>query len=233
MGGWDCGSVHHVSTVFAESLEALRAGRGPEVPPWQLDLCESPLEREFYRALWPWLSPDVKLELQAKALTRFGTFRFDFFFIGPARRVVVECDGTTYHDETRDEYRDAITIGYGHADEVIRFHSKQVFGRTLDCVWLLSAWHPWIFSKRGRITLEKLASRAAREGYTHMLHDMVHWMYEDDEDPQGFIAYRRRKEDDRSALWRVYFDEAEDAPHCSFERLTARPEWLLKLMGLQ
>jgi hypothetical protein len=77
------------------------------------------------------------------------------------RRVAVECDEKEFHDESRDEWRDAMILGAIGLAAIYRFPGGALHYHTEDCLYLLSRWEPGIFNERGRTKLERLATLPA------------------------------------------------------------------------
>jgi hypothetical protein len=71
---------------------------------------ESPIEELFIEGLERYLSPHPKVIPQYELVTPNGRFRLDFLLIMCNQRIGVECDGHDFHDEWKDEWRDAIIL---------------------------------------------------------------------------------------------------------------------------
>jgi hypothetical protein len=123
--------------------------------------CESPIESDLEYALGKYLAPSVHVKRQAWVQTSYGNFRLDFELHLGTLRVGVECDGADFHDEYRDEWRDATMLGEGLIDEVIRFAGKDLVYRLNDCLHVLFRLHPELFAERAHYALTKLASEHA------------------------------------------------------------------------
>jgi hypothetical protein len=82
---------------------------------------ESPLEDSFAWNLSKHLRRDTRLEKQVVVSTVCGAFRMDFVATSAAgQRIAFECDGAEFHEFRRDEWRDAMILGGGGADSIIR-----------------------------------------------------------------------------------------------------------------
>lgn len=100
---------------------------------------ESPIETAFREAIeHRFRQLDVALEPQVEAVTPWGSFRFDFMLRVGGRRLAIECDGREFHNEGRDEWRDAVTLGTRCADEVWRFPGGLIHRRIEVCLLLLA-----------------------------------------------------------------------------------------------
>lgn len=124
---------------------------------------ESPLENLVFDQLAKRLPAGVLLQTQVPANTLCGTFRLDSMATVQNRRIGIECDGKEYHDEYRDEWRDAMILGDGHTDEIIRLRGCDLAYHFDDCVFLLSKIQPLLFSGRHIDVVERLASARAKE----------------------------------------------------------------------
>lgn len=92
-----------------------------------------------------------KIETEVPVASPWGHFRFDFVLTSPSgTKLAIECDGAQFHDSWRDEYRDAVTLGSGCADEVWRFTGATIHKWPWVCVYLLTLEHPEAFRRRLR-----------------------------------------------------------------------------------
>lgn len=125
---------------------------------------ESPLEDAFAWGLSKVLHPGTILEKQVEVKTICGDFRLDFVATAVAgRRVAYECDGAEFHEQQRDEWRDAMILGANAVDSIIRLRGSDLTYHLDDVLWLLSKWDPDVFSDRSQKILFQLASD--RAGY--------------------------------------------------------------------
>lgn len=123
---------------------------------------ESPIEDLLLDAVRPLLAASARITPQVDVDTACGRFRLDFVIEGAGLRVGVECDGAAFHDESRDEWRDAMIIGGQCVDEVFRFRGADLHHRIEDCLYVLARSHPYLFSERGAHKIERHASEEAR-----------------------------------------------------------------------
>jgi hypothetical protein len=119
---------------------------------------ESPLENLFFDQLLKRLPRGTPFETQVTVPTLCGTFRLDMMATVQGRRIGLEVDGKEYHDEYRDEWRDAMILGDGRADEIIRFRGCDLTYHLDDCLFLLSRMQPLLFCERQAGVIERLAS---------------------------------------------------------------------------
>ena len=139
---------------------------GPYEPPF-----ESPIEDTLAWFLVKYLSLDVSLNKQYKVRTICGEFRVDFAAVAKIGRYRVgyECDGRNYHDEWRDEWRDAMILGDGLLDSIVRFRGSDITFHVNDVLYVASCWDPVMFPERGTTNLCFLASSEAKA--SAVIHD--------------------------------------------------------------
>lgn len=124
---------------------------------------ESPLEEYFAENLTKYLDPAVQFAEQVEIPTLGGLFRLDFLATMESWRVAFECDGRDFHrDAIRDECRDSLILGTQAVDVIYRLRGSDLFHHLEDCLFIASQCDPALFSERGRVNLERLASDEAR-----------------------------------------------------------------------
>jgi hypothetical protein len=196
-----------------------------------MDNFESPLENLFFDQLLKRLPRGVPLEIQVPAPTLCGTFRLDMLATVQNRRIGIECDGKEYHDEYRDEWRDAMILGDGQADEIIRFRGCDLTYHLDDCFFLLSKVQPLLFSDRHLQVVERLASDRARrfaEGETDwQCGAMVTYGYVEKSRAEDFVDIRRRTREGQTTgvgreFWAVYHRFASERGGGSLDEMIQR-----------
>ena len=126
--------------------------------------CESPIEEHFAWGLTKHINLTTVVKTQFPVSTICGNFRLDFVLIDDkGHRVAYECDGAKFHDGSRDEWRDAMILGGGHVDAIVRLPGSEINFRLNDALYLASRWDPSFFSDRGHIQLKRLASKPAHD----------------------------------------------------------------------
>ena len=131
----------------------------PYDPPY-----ESPLEDVFAWSLSKYIDRDVDLFKQFEAPTICGQFRIDFVAVAPTGyRVAYECDGADFHEDSRDEWRDAMILGAGHVDSIVRLRGQDIVHRINDVLLVASRWDPELFTDRAKHNLNRLASQRSRD----------------------------------------------------------------------
>ncbi len=124
---------------------------------------ERPLEDEFAWQLVKYLQPITGLQYQVKIETPCANVWVDFVVEHGTRRIGFEIG--SLHAETDPEqegYRDALVIGSGALDVLYRFRGADLLYRPHDALLLAAAWDADLFTPRGRINLNTLASAEAR-----------------------------------------------------------------------
>jgi len=90
------------------------------LPPHDVDLCESPIERRVYLGL-------LQHRLHATPQYRLGRYRIDLAF--PSQMVAIECDGKDFHtspkQKAHDKKRDIFMQEKGW--KVLRFSGKRIY----------------------------------------------------------------------------------------------------------
>ncbi len=125
---------------------------------------ERPVEDEFAWHLVKYLEPSAGLAYQYRVETPFTRFWIDFVVEYGGRHIAFECsDLFTDADETA--YRDALIVGSGAIDVLYRFRTEDLLHHLHDVLLLISRWEPALFSRRGHINLQTLASQTALAEY--------------------------------------------------------------------
>lgn len=123
---------------------------------------EHPLEDEFAWHLVKYLDPESALGYQVRFDTPVANLWVDFVVEIGSRRVGFECS-TLYEDENELALRDALLVGSGALNTLYRLRGVDVMYRLHDVLYLISQCDRSLFSARGRINLDTLASSEAHE----------------------------------------------------------------------
>lgn len=123
---------------------------------------ERPIEDEFAWHLVKYLDPRAGVQYQARVETPAGPFWVDFLVElpepqGTVRRIGFEISEPEA-DAEADALRDGLLVGQGALDALYRFDSHDLLYRLHDALWCVRAWDASLFSQRGRVNLETLAS---------------------------------------------------------------------------
>lgn len=127
---------------------------------------ERPVEDELAWHLVKYLDPEAGLLYQYRALTPAGPVWVDFVIEtvlpgGLVRRVGIDLTESA-DDLASAEMRDALLVGTGALDAHYRLPASAARTRLLDALAAFSACEPGLFSERGLVNLERLASDDAR-----------------------------------------------------------------------
>lgn len=129
------------------------------MPPLYEPPYDSPIEDTFAKFTEKYFSPEVILNTQVEVTTICGLFRLDFVAIDSnGKQTGFECDGKEFHEESRDEWRDAMILGSSNIDEIYRIGGKEITYRIEDVFWAISNWSPWLFNDRQKYNLSRMAS---------------------------------------------------------------------------
>lgn len=124
---------------------------------------ERPLEDEFAWQLVKYLQPISGLQYQVKIETLCAHVWVDFVVEHGARRIGLDIGNVGEEsDEDQKRYRDALILGSGALDVLYRFRGADLMFRPHDALHLAAKWDPNVFSPRGHINLNTLASGEAR-----------------------------------------------------------------------
>jgi len=137
---------------------------GTHIPPTYSPPYDSPIEDSFALCYVKYAAPDIDFIPQFKVNTLCGTFIVDFALIGQSGyRIGVECDGKDFHEESRDEWRDAMILGENHIDAIYRVRGCDIQHHIEDVLFLLAELEPNLFDARAVLNLSVLASPEVKE----------------------------------------------------------------------
>jgi hypothetical protein len=124
---------------------------------------ERPIEDELAWHLVKFLHPEAALDYQVRFETPAGPFYTDFVVEVPlgdsTRRVGFEI--TDALDPEHTVLRDALLVGGGHLDALLRLSPDDLLYRMHDVLLFALRLRPELFGTRGRVNLETLASTEA------------------------------------------------------------------------
>jgi len=179
---------------------------------------ESPIEEMFAWDFGKYCAETLDLRKQVSRQTRCGVFRVDFLaYLNGGFRVALECDGIAFHESLRDEWRDAILLGDDHVDAVVHMRGPDLFYHGNDVLYVLTRLYPELFSERGLVLLDRLASDAALKTMTWVSPGVAHVEYPEDEELDApaadlWVVHRSRHMlRVASPTWRRYHDFATAA----------------------
>ena len=109
------------------------------------------------------LADGTGIQDQARVQTPYAEFTVDFLIeLGKHRVGFMLGHMDNENERAESSFKDAMLIDSGGLDVIYRFRTDDLEERLYDCLQLISAWNPSLFSYRGRINLETLASVEAR-----------------------------------------------------------------------
>lgn len=119
----------------------------------------TPLHDALAWHLVKYLAPALGLRSHPRPESSIPLPTADFLVESGRRRVALILTDSTSNDT--EWHRDALWIGEGHADAVLRFRIADLEHRLPDALYLWTRWMPALFSERGRTNLSTLASPVA------------------------------------------------------------------------
>jgi hypothetical protein len=172
---------------------------------------DSPIEDLLAYNIVKYLDSSVSLLEQYEVSTICGNFRLDFVVQQNNLKYAIECDGRDYHKLQRDEWRDAMILGSGALQYIYRLRGTDLYKHIDDCIYLISQNHPYLFSDRGLINLEVLASEESKEQNWRRAPSLLSVIYCDEdgyinENDSIMIFYKSIYQ---PGLWKKYFDWAQ------------------------
>ncbi len=175
---------------------------------------ESPLEDLFALNVVKYLRSSVGFDKQVKAETICGKFRMDFVVYCGSKKVAFECDGQGYHEDLRDEWRDAMILGAGAVDTIYRLRGSDLTYYLEDCLFIVSQWEAEIFSERALINLKVLASDEARSHRIKKCNSiaMITYRQQSNSITPFFVWIERRSHQippGKRVFWQRWFDYAK------------------------
>ncbi len=162
--------------------------------PFDIDLCESPIEELFAYNVCKYLSEDSQLKPQVSIPTLCGSFRLDFMISNiSGLNIGVECDGKDFHDARRDEWRDAMILGdNSDIQGILRFRGVDIKYRINDLLFLTSKIYPLLFSERGKANLKILASNEVKRDVFSSTETFLRVRYSDGENENHCLLVEHR-----------------------------------------
>jgi hypothetical protein len=124
---------------------------------------ESELDDVLARHLVAYLVPAASLTYRARLGTGYSSCRFDFLIDLGTRRIAIDYTDTPHNPEAAlVEDNDALALGSGNVDVVVRVRRQDLEERLFDCLHLVGKWEPCLFTPYGRRVFARRASEAAR-----------------------------------------------------------------------
>lgn len=124
---------------------------------------ETELDDVLARHLVAYLVPAASLSYKARVWTGYSGCRFDFLIDLGTRRLAIDYTDTPHNLETAlVEDNDALALGSGNVDVVLRVRRRDLEERLYDCLHVIAKWEPCLFTPYGQRVFARKASEAAR-----------------------------------------------------------------------
>jgi very-short-patch-repair endonuclease len=155
---------------------------------------DSPIEDKFAYHATKYLLQDLQFHTQYEVITICGKFVVDFVAISPSgKKIGIECDGKDFHNKARDEWRDAMIMGDDRLDSIYRLRGVDLTYFMNDVLYILSRCEPDLFSQRGHLNIETLASTEIQDIKVEKNQTTFYIQMKDDETDQiSHILIERR-----------------------------------------
>lgn len=124
---------------------------------------ENELDDMLARNLVAYLVPAASLSYKAQVWAGSSSCRFDYLIDLGTRRIAIDYTDTPANPETAlVEDNDALALGSGNVDVVLRARRRDLEERLYDCLHLIAKWEPALFTPYGHRVFTRRASEAAR-----------------------------------------------------------------------
>ena len=188
---------------------------------------ESPLEELFIEKLEKYLSPKTEIIPQFEIETIAGKFRLDFLLTIDNKKIAFECDGANFHDEWKDEWRDALILGTRQIDIIYRFRGKDLHTFLDDCIYLIYYYDKDLFNDRYPLIAHQLISddlkrQVVEKQFSNHERNCVYYkITNEDEEYLGWmlLVMERRNKDYKYGHWNVLFEIARKNPGQNLQQL--------------
>jgi hypothetical protein len=175
---------------------------------------DSPIEDSFAKYAEKYFNQEVSMDTQVEIITICGNYRLDFVVTGTnGKKTAIECDGKEFHNESRDEWRDAMILGSSDIDEIYRIKGKEITYRIEDVFYALSVWSPWLFDDRQKYNLQRIATEEVLKSNILPEDSIFSVNYIDAESEQlnQFYLEKRHKNipEGMRQFWQVAFNYAQ------------------------
>ena len=194
---------------------------------------ESPLEELFIEQFEKYLSGKVDIISQYEVNTNAGKFRLDFVIESDKKKIGIECDGKEFHNEWRDEWRDALILGSNQVDTIYRFRGKDLACFINDCIHIIYHYDKEIFNERYSQIYNQLITNDLKEyinsnpsfkDETNRL--SVRTTNEDGHETGGWmqIIVERRNKNNRESQWNVLYEFSKQHPGLNIDQIITERE---------
>ena len=175
---------------------------------------DSPIEDSFAYNMVKYIDPEAKLIPQYKVHTICGNFVIDFLCVtSDGKKIGIECDGKEFHDDSRDEWRDAMILGDEKVDSIYRFRGCEITYSINEILYIFSLYEPMLFSSRGRSNI-KLLCNEQLHNVSLKYHDglFLREIYDSDIDNYKMIYIEHRHRNipkNKRAFWQACYSYAK------------------------
>ena len=121
------------------------------------------LEDELAWHFTKYLHDEAAFQDSAKIRTPYAEFDVDFLVELGKQRIGFMCGLMDSENElAQSGFKDALLIDAGGLDVLYRFRKEDLEHRLHDCLQLVAAWNPGLFSQRGLVNLDILSCEGAK-----------------------------------------------------------------------
>ena len=169
----------------------------------------SPIENKFYAYFSKFINKENVLMSQYRIDSPVGFFLIDFVICHQNYGFVgFECDGKDFHDEDRDEWRDAAILGFSNIDTIFRIRGCDIKYNIYDVLYVIYSHIPKAFSKIGKSCILKNASYSALKTYVDRNKTRFYIEYNDESKGAWLMLRLRSKKSHITSqqMWMKYFE---------------------------
>lgn len=183
---------------------------------------ESELDDSMARLLVAYLVPAASLDYRAAVMAPQTICRFDFLIDLGTRRIAIDYTDTPENLETAlVEDNDALALGTGLVDIVVRIRKRDLEERIYDCFHLIAKWEPNLFTSYGQRVFASRATEQARDVLPEPEAGVASVYYSTGDDEAGFVTvedvlsgdafeWPELGEDDSVVIRRMSRDQPDD-----------------------
>jgi len=171
------------------------------------------------------IRPEIDLTPQVEFKTPHGPFRVGFFTSEP-RRIGFECDGDEFHDGFRDEFRDALLLGFDCLDIIYHIPGAVLTYYPHDALYLIAAWDGELFRPREKGIVAQLCTENTRQSSFDLRDErvMIGVRPEGRSAPPYLLSLIRRVREvppGRRAHWKFLYSFAAEKAGINLDQLVA------------
>lgn len=189
---------------------------------------ESPLEEIFLQQFEKFVNDRFEIIPQYEIRNSAGIFRLDFLLKSTDYMVGIELDGKEFHDEWKDEWRDAIMLGNEQVDCIYRFRGKDVTTYIHECIFAMFVNDHKLFDSRytqvskSLVDIEIFSNPETQ--FSHLEDCMIYSIPTIDEFGEITGRYHdirvvRRCRNNSSQYWKILFEFSQNYPGKNIDEL--------------